>query len=42
MPLTYHDDFIVDIGEMAVAMIEVRTVCGETSEEKKREGADPS
>lgn len=35
MPLTYHDDFIVDIAEMAVAMIKVRTVCGETSEEEK-------
>lgn len=41
IPLTYRDDFIVDIDEMAVAMIEVRTDCGETSEEEKREGTDP-
>lgn len=41
-PRAYRDDFIADVGEMAVAMIEARTVCGETSEEENGEGADPS
>ena len=39
IPETYHDDFIVVSGKMAVAMIEMRTVCGETSDEERREGA---